>query len=139
MGLFDWLQSGDKLVGAALLLIENKLLNDNMSFSRRTAVEVVLPEARNYMRQDAENISEVIAAKKTTPEAIAWRLVYEAAKAHVSTGRYHFGRGVLNDDGRELRRIHDRALIELVKLGIGNDEEVKVLQQQLDEHLRDCG
>lgn len=143
MGLFDLLQSNDgpeKLVSAALLLIERDLEgSEGLLSDRHSAVKVVMESARSEFQRAKSHIGDALANRRNEPENIAWRLIYDAAYENLVTCRFHFGRGHLNSVGKEIRKIFDRSLMELKRLGLTTDEDIKGLQEELDMHIRASG
>jgi hypothetical protein len=138
MGLLDFLQGDEKFVSAQLLLIERDLQSE-WSFDRATAVGVVMEDARSRLQKHKSQIADSIGAGRIQPDQVAWRMIYDAAHGALLTGKFHFGRGSLCGEGKELRRIVSRSLQELKKLGLGTDEDIKGVEEELDHWISDIG
>jgi hypothetical protein len=140
MGLFDFLQGDEKYVSAALMLIEQSLKRNAGSFEHNITIDYVMEGARQGLQVNKAQIANAVAQKKGKPESIAWRLVCTSASGCLSESRFYSGRGNLDNDGQEVRRIHDNALLELRRLGIiVSDEDLAALAEERDQMIQMCG
>ena len=143
MGLLEFFQRSDgpeKLVTAAFLLIERDLQgSEGVLSDRHAAVRAVMESARSEFQRAKGHIGDALANRRYEPENVAWRIIYDAAYGNLVTGRFHFGRGKLNFEGKEVRKILDRALIEMKRMGMTNDEDIKALQEEIDMHILSSG
>jgi len=94
---------------------------------------------RDRIESEPEKVILSIRNDKLAPKTLVYLVITNVLDRELSSGRYHYYRGLLNNTGQSLLALWDHAVDELQFAGFHSEDEAKKDKEWIRQQIRGVG